>query len=99
MRNQNQLITKQQDLIDEVMDNFNFHKVVKVMEVLNWNYPLNPAFEYNEHFLRPHVRGLLKKVMDEGIYNYECGGWRIKYDKKDQELECLFVAEGWYTGY
>lgn len=89
-----EITQKQQELIYEVMDNFDFGRVVKVMELLEWRYPLDPSFCYEESYLRQHVRKLIVRVMNDSGY-CDSGGWRIIYHSDTEELSCEFILTCW----
>ena len=81
--------------IQEVLDNFNFHKVKKVMDLLNWewyhpetgsNYIPSIADLYNTA-----KNYLTRVVKTKGMI--ESGGFRAEYF--DDYLILSFVVEQW----
>lgn len=88
---------KQQELIDDIMDNFNFEKVHKVMEFLNWTWwnnelkkDINPTIQD----IRSDARKKLKRILEENHSSIESGGLVArKYDDGTISLE--FKIEYW----
>ena len=53
-------ITKVQMMVDEIMDNFDFHKVKDIMEYLNWKIFIDSGFQIpDESELRMNARKLI----------------------------------------
>lgn len=88
---------KQQELIDDIMDNFNFEKVHKVMTFLNWTwYNLETMKEYIPTIqeIRSSARDRLKTVLLEKYGYCESGGLVArKYD--DDTISLEFKIESW----
>lgn len=84
---------KFQSLIDEVMDNFDFHKVHKVMKCLNWSWAFsNGVPEIYE--LKEEARRLLNECLYDVIQHAEdtwsiaTGGFKVRATNyKDAEVE------------
>lgn len=90
MKGQYQLTIEQQEKLDEVMDYFDFGRVVKVMEALDWEWAFED-FTLEEPYIRNVVRGLIKRAFKDGHIN--TGGFDIKYS--DDFLCVKFVAAEW----
>ena len=78
------------DDIDEILDCFNFEKVKKVMDFLNWEwFGSNGVPEIYE--LRQHARKLMNTAVTECIkskhqdYFTECGGFRVECNKYEDD--------------
>ena len=88
---------KQQKLIDDIMDNFNFEKVHKVMKFLNWTWwNLETMKEYVPTIqdIRSSARDRLKTVLLEKCGYCESGGFVArKYD--DDTISLEFKIESW----
>jgi len=91
-----------QDRIDEIMDNFDFAKVVKAMEALDWNWATAHADDGipSEYEARAFARNLLKQAAarivskEDNCYYLGCGGFVVrKY--YDGGLELEFVLTSW----
>jgi hypothetical protein len=90
-----------QEKIDHIMDYFDFAKVAKAMEALNWTWagkgvPTEPE-------LRKEARRLLNDVSNKNVckcafrYSISTGGFRVtKYHYGELELE--FVVYSWASG-
>ncbi len=100
------MLTEQQlNQIDNIMDNFDFHKVYKVMKYLNWewyNSKIEMTLIPNECDIRIHAREMLKSLFEKELCSVECGGFRAtKYDEF-VKLEFIITScesynELWYT--
>lgn len=88
---------KQQELIDDIMDNFNFEKVHKVMKFLNWTWWDNKLEKYINptiQELRSNARKKLKRILEENHASIGSGGFVArKYDDGTISLE--FKIESW----
>ena len=54
---------KDQNAIDEVMDWFDFGKVARVMESLEWGWATSAEKTPTEHEIRAEARGMLKRAI------------------------------------
>lgn len=111
IQNSKNMKTLQQH-IDEVMDYFDFDKVHRVMESLNWRWssledemriPTKPE-------MRKHVREFMEKLYEKNINKSEVntytgsGGFMVYYRKNVDEkgawdhFDVTFQLESWYTG-
>lgn len=89
---------KKQDAIDEIMDNFDFGKVAKVMEGLNWRWA-NSETELqipDVAELRKQARRLLKTALKENT-GIATGGFKVTYLKDEKFLHLEFVVSEWDT--
>lgn len=83
-----------QELIDEVMDWFDFGRVAKVMDALDWKWT---SAEYRgdgvpiEAEVRIRARELLKEVLKEDNSVISSDGFRASY--KDGMLSLAFIVE------
>lgn len=88
---------KLQEKIDYIMDSFDFHKVHKVMETLNWTWVSGPETNFrmevpDEFELRRSARRLFNSLLtafaDADRGNVATGGFecsfRIYEDEKDE---------------
>jgi len=88
---------KEQELIDEIMDWFDFGKVAKVMETLEWKWAnLDIGFYIPvESEIRNIARKNLTKAVKYGKgqgrrYVISTGGFTYTYDPQDSELTLDF---------
>ena len=90
--------------INEILDNFSFEKVKKVMDFLNWEwFGSNGVPEIYE--LRQHARKLMNTAATECVksqqqdYFTECGGFRVEANKYEGNakvyLRLSFNLESW----
>lgn len=102
---------KFQSLIDDVMDNFDFHRVHKVMKFLNWKWAFAEDGVPEVWELKKEARRLLSDCLYEMIKHGEdnwtiaTGGFRVKatnYKDSDVEdddfhlgLQLTFELEDW----
>lgn len=84
-----------QDHIDEVMDWFDFSRVAKVMECLDWRWPLRIEGVPSEPAIRAFVRNGMKEAYTRG--HYITGGFDIRYDKEEDYFSIQFIATSWET--
>lgn len=98
----NNKIRQAQDNIDQIMDYFDFAKVVKTMEALNWQWGTAHSEDGipTESEVRTFARKLLKQaaaniVSEKDNHSYlGCGGFVVrKY--YDGTLELEFVVSSW----
>lgn len=85
---------KFQSLIDQIMDNFDFHKVRKVMKFLNWRWALTESGVPEVYELKEEARRLLNECLysmiqhGEDNWNISTGGFRVRATNyKDTEIE------------
>ena len=83
-----------QDQIDEIMDHFDFHKVQRVMEHLEWKWEGKETPSVPE--IRQKARYLLNKVVEEDLRYTAMGGLRAEF--WSGYLRLSFEVESWDTG-
>jgi len=86
--------------IEYILNNFDFHKVHKAMEILNWRWVTCDEDEAPPITkLREEARRLLEevyKMKTKQSINYTgCGGFNVSYDKKYDVLTLNFCIEEW----
>ena len=87
-------MTKQQRrLIDEVLDNFDFDKVKKAMDALNWIW-IGCDGVPSIYDLRKKSRRLLKEAIKQNSYRISTGGFRAGYSNNVLSLD--FIVTEWY---
>lgn len=98
------MVRSKQDMIDEVMDNFNFHKVQQVLEALDWKWVGTDSGVATEAEARSKARGLLSRAYDLGqqggrsTYISTCG-FRASYDPQHTDLSLVFEVDKYSTSY
>ena len=89
---------KQQDAIDGIMDYFNFEKVLKVMELLEWEWQDAEEGIPTVPELRQQARRLLKMSLKEKT-NTSTGGFHVMYESSEdggEFIQLMFAVEEWY---
>mgnify|MGYP000046428745 CR=1 FL=1 len=88
--------------IEDLLDEFDFDKVKKVMDFLEWKYWESPDDEINVGELRRMARYLLQEAYDFDDSTYECissGGFevtrRMRPDDDKKYLTLKFVVAEW----
>lgn len=93
-----------QEMIDEIMDNFDFGKVAKVMDFLDWKWAMvGMTSQYcvpEEPEIRKEARGRLSKVYDHAVgqgrkYETATGGFWYSYDPQHSILNLDFKLATW----
>ena len=91
------MITEEiQNKIDEILDNFDFVKVHKVMEHLDWKWSTENGVRIPTiQELRVEARGLLKSTIKENISCISTGGFHAEKitDETGTSLALRFVIE------
>lgn len=93
-----------EEAIEEIMDEFDFHKVRKVMEFLDWKWSADDEGNFSDvpsgARLRKMARSLLKEAARLGVqhggYHISSGGFRATY-YDDGILGLAFELEQWTT--
>lgn len=70
----------EQDMIDEVMDNFDFEKVQKMMFAVGWKW-INDEGGYSVPDvaeLRRAARRMIKNTFKEGVFAMGTGGFEVQ---------------------
>lgn len=102
-------LEEQLKLVDDIMDNFDFHKVYKVMKMLKWTWAFSENGVPEEYELRKRARAELNRVLAEVIGGYNefqtsCGGFEAHAKRwpaeKEGEKPCVqltlkFVLTEW----
>lgn len=82
--------------IDEVIDSFDFPKVLKVMRALNWKYgvpgKMSEYYEPEIHDLKKFARQLLRSVYTEDMRGAESGGF-VVFKFEDGFIKLYFSIE------
>lgn len=85
---------KNQIAINDIMDNFDFHKVHEVMEFLNWTWWGEGTPEI--YALKKSARSLLERVCTEKLHYCGTGGFMARKHAKGI-LSLEFNIEQWDT--
>jgi DNA-binding HxlR family transcriptional regulator len=94
----NNMTQKQQDAIDGIMDYFNFEKVLKVMELLEWEWKDAEEGIPTVPELRQEVRRLLRMAFKEKT-DVSTGGFHVRYESDadgGEFIQLMFAVEEWY---
>jgi hypothetical protein len=88
-----------QELIDEIMDNFDFDKVHKVMTFLNWTWWNAAEGVPSTSELRQQARRLLRDAVDKKS-SISTGGLWARYKEYPEDdypvsLELYFAVDHW----
>lgn len=94
------------DAIDEVMDNFDFHKVERVMTALGWLWARhggNEMYQPDVSELRTRARQLMRHAVEEMLargekkWGTETGGFRVECWHEDGRIDLRldFIVETW----
>lgn len=91
-----------QEQIDEIMDNFDFNKVAKVMDFLDWKWYKGGSRVPEESEIRKESRMNLSKAFDyaqgQGRKYIMCsGGFVHSYDPQHTELQLSFEIDNWVS--
>jgi hypothetical protein len=85
---------KHKKAIDTIMDWFDFSKVHQTMVALEWKW----ASAENGIPTEPEIREMARKLMEDAInqkVSIGTGGFRVRYDKKDNFISLSFVISEW----
>lgn len=93
--------------INECLEELEFEKIHKVMEMLNWQWSIHTNFEDRcevptVSYMKMHVKNMLHECYEEMDKNDE--DWRISTGGfvvrtfKDNDCEVTFELTSWYTG-
>lgn len=87
-----------QDLIDEILDEFDFDKVKQVMDALQWEWSMDSGSRVPEiPEMRKFARRLLKEVVEKPPYYYSGTGGFHAEKGADGFLELRFEVTNWNT--
>lgn len=84
--------------IREVIKQFDFDKVVRVMKFLGWTYRHEPETPTVEELKQMAVT-YLNEIADGKSASILCGGFNYYYDEKDDILGMEFTLESMTTEY
>lgn len=85
---------REQEMIDEIMDNFDFDKVQRVMECINWKWVGHGVPD--AYTLRQEARQLLKESVKRN-QSISTGGFLVK--KSKGMISLSFLVEDWHEEY
>lgn len=101
-------ISNTQKLVDEIMDNFDFAKVAKTMQLLNWELYMGGDFENREIPDEFYLRSDARKMMYDFINRMEeyegdsftshSGPFKIRITKENGKIDTItldFVVTEW----
>lgn len=84
-----------QEQIDDIMDNFDFQKVLKTMRALNWEWgACGREHEPDESELRCTARSLLKSIASEPLHTISTGGFWAHNDGERLSLFFCVASRG-----
>ena len=87
----------QQELIDEILDQFDFQKVKEVMDALNWTWALGTKAHVPDiPELRKKARKLLWDLVRSNSVMIKAGGFVVEKDYEGT-LELRFEITAWNT--
>lgn len=92
-----QISDKDQERIDNIMDNFDFNQVSLVMEALNWKWG-NDDSSPTQSEIRSSARQLLKDLVCEPELSGLATGGFFATRHPCGELDLKFVVDHWTTG-
>jgi len=81
-----------QDQMDEIMDNMDFSKIAKIMDVLDWKWA-DLGCVPEEHEIRTYARSVMRKCLNSENNYCEVGGFVARIE--DRILTLSFVVENW----
>lgn len=91
-----------QSLVDEIMDWFDFHRVARIMEALDWKWASAEEGIPCEAELRKQARKLINEAWDsseqrDSEITFGTGGFYATADKAYNYIYLKFVAAEWET--
>lgn len=89
------MVRSKQDMIDEVMDHFDFHRVQQVMQATNWIWVGTDFGVPTEPEIRVQARGLLNRAFETGYI--ATGGFSAEYDRSTDSLSLNFEVTRYST--
>ena len=88
----------QQELIDEILDQFDFQKVKEVMDALNWTWAIGTESHVPDiPELRKQAREMLWDVIRSKGRMIKTGGGFVAEKEDDDTLELRFEVTAWNT--
>lgn len=90
------MVVNERDIIDDILDNFDFEKVKKTMELLNWTWVDSTGVPSIPE-LRKRARSLLLECSEHGECTAATGGlWASKHTYGgDPSYRLMFVVTEW----
>jgi len=92
---------KEQKLIEQIMEEFNFSSVKDYMKSIKWTYGDEECPPSIYKLMKLAERLLTDVCEDPEIIAISTGGFRAEARRNDkgevETLELLFVIEGWYV--
>lgn len=85
---------RQRDLIDQIMDNFNFENVHKTMVLLDWKWCTCNGIPTIEE-LRMSARKMMIDVIERNCYSVSSGGFKTEWKKDEEYLLLSFHVSEW----
>jgi hypothetical protein len=83
--------------IKEIMGEFDFKKMNKVMTLLDWRWHGGSVPATDK--LKQRARELLNDVIKDKAYSIESGGFMVLHNKERKAMKLMFVVEDWeYEG-
>jgi hypothetical protein len=87
-----------QELIDDVLDNFNFDSVHVAMTVLKWKWSLENGLDVpSKAELRKMARSLMKDAIEKRYEKVSSGGFSAEFYREERKLTLSFVLETYET--
>ena len=90
--NRQKMIMNTTRMIDNIMDYFDFNKVKKTMEKLDWRWGRDKAPPC-EGELREHARKMLENIVKQDCLESSCGGFHVYFD--GEILKLIFEVSSW----
>lgn len=91
------MIITQQELIDEILDQFDFQKVKEVMDALNWTWAIGTESHVPDI---PELRKKAREMLWDSIRSKDrmiSGGGFVAEKEDDDTLELRFEVTAWNT--
>jgi len=83
--------------IDNIINNFDFEKVNRVMQFLDWKWALTDYRIPTIKELKNHAYNILKeatsKALKNGEWSVACGGFKASAWKKDNKINCSLAFQ------
>lgn len=98
------------EMHDNIMDNFDFAKVARVMELLDWRWSTGDSFDSlvvpDESEIRRSARKLMTEIIESigtehEITAAETGGFRVEFNdwNGEPDLRLMFLVDDWNEGF
>jgi hypothetical protein len=87
---------QQQENIDNIIENFDFDKVHRVMVFMDWKWAFSVVVRVPSiDELKDEARRLLGNLVENNNRFTECGGLRAEKYKKDDYFRLSFCIDSW----